>query len=138
MDTLPLRIQGFLDALAAISHGLYCQGGLDVNYPASFDRSNLEVIYSAGDGSQRSGGCFARAEIEEIAEFFCQALTYSRSSFVKEYKELAKKFVALVTEELPATELEVWHHEGGSDAMLSVCISPGPEEKWLELFWSVD
>jgi hypothetical protein len=55
--TLPARLDGFLKTLAAISDGKYTQGGLTIDFPTSFDRDNLEMIWYSGD-SRRSGGFF--------------------------------------------------------------------------------
>jgi hypothetical protein len=138
MDALPPRFQGFLDALAAISHGQYEQGGLVTTYPASFDRDNLEVIWHSGSRTQRSGGFFVKTEIDGISEFFDQALCDPSHPWAESRKELAERFVALIEEELSPTALEFWYNDGGHNATLSVCLSPGLNEKWLELFWSVD
>jgi hypothetical protein len=138
MDALTPRLQGFLEALAAISSGQYDQGGLVVTYPARFDRDNLEVVWYSGSGTQRSGGFFVKTEISGIAEFFDQALQDPSHPFAESRKELAEKFIALVEQELSPTALEFWYNDGGHNATLSVCLSLGAEETWLELFWSID
>lgn len=138
MASLPLRIQGFLDALAAISHGQYEQGGLVVTYPATFDRDNLEVIWNAGTKHQRLGGFFVKTEAGGIAEFFDQALCDPSHPWAESRKVLAEKFVELITQELSSCAPEFWYNDDGHNATLSVCISSETEGKWLELFWSID
>jgi len=138
METLPDRLQGFLDALIAISNGSYHEGGLVVTFPAVFDRNNLEVIYGTGTRHQRSGGCFVTVGIEGVARFFDQALGDPGHSSSESRMELAGKFLLLIKQELAAAELEIWSYTGDIDGNLFVCISPGAKERWLALSWSVD
>jgi hypothetical protein len=73
--TLPARLDGFLKALVAISDGKYTQGGLTIDFPTSFDRDNLEMIWCSGD-SRRSGGFFELVDVQGVATFLGLALGY--------------------------------------------------------------
>jgi hypothetical protein len=137
METLPDRLQGFLDALSAISSGSYPQGGMNFSYPTTFDRNNLEVTYDSGTRIQRSGG-FVSVGVEGVARFFDQALGDPDHSSSASRMALAEDFLMLVKQELKAEELEIWHFTGEIDGDLFVCISPGANERWLGLSWSVD
>lgn len=134
VDVLPPRLKGFFESLAAISHGQYPQGGLAITFPASFDRNNLEVTY-VGRDTDRSAGSFVKVDIRGISIFLNQVLgTPSQSNAVPRI-ELAEKLVQLLTDEMVSTALEFWYHDGGYNATLSICLSPGDGESWLELYW---
>jgi hypothetical protein len=134
---LPPRLDGFLNAFAVISHGQFSEGGLQVDFPTSFDRNNLEMIWYSGD-SQRSGGFFELVDRQGVATFLGLALGYSADRCETLRQILAAELLAMIQSELSATELELWFNDGGGNATLSIGINPGEQEQWLELFWSVD
>lgn len=137
MKALPLRLQGFFDAISAISDGAYREGGLSIKYPASFDRNDLEMIWICG-GVKRSGGFFELASVEDIARFFDQVLSNPSGHNAKDRLQVANEFLALVKNEMAAKQLELWYNDDGMNATVYVCINPGTDEQWIELFWSVD
>jgi hypothetical protein len=135
--TLPARLDGFLKALAAISDGQYTQGGLTIDFPTSFDRDNLEMIWYSGD-NRRSGGFFELVEVQGVAAFLGLALGYSADDCQTLRQILAAELLEIVKSEFSAPALEIWYNDGGGNATLSIGINPGEQEQWLELFWSVD
>jgi hypothetical protein len=135
--TLPARLDGFLKTLAAISDGKYTQGGLTIDFPTSFDRDNLEMIWYSGD-SRRSGGFFELVDVQGVATFLGLALGYSADYCDTLRQILAAELLEIVKSEFSATALEIWFNDGGGNATLSIGINPGEQEQWLELFWSVD
>jgi hypothetical protein len=68
MSPLPLRLEGFLDALIAISDGAYQEGGLSITYPSRFDRNDLEVIWICG-GVERSEGFLGLPHFRTLPDF---------------------------------------------------------------------
>jgi hypothetical protein len=135
--TLPARLDGFLKALAAISDGTYTEGGLTIDFPTSFDRDDLEMIWYSGD-SRRSGGFFELVEVQGVATFLGLALGYAADHCETLRQILAAELLEIVKSEFSATQLEIWFNDGGGNATLSIGINPGEQEQWLELFWSVD
>jgi hypothetical protein len=135
--TLPPRLDGFLEAFAVISYAKYAQGGLRIEFPASFDRDNLEMIWYSGD-SRRSGGFFELVEVQGVATFLGLALGYAADHCETLRQILAAELLEIVKSEFSAPALEIWYNDGGGNAMLSIGINPGEQEQWLELFWSVD
>jgi hypothetical protein len=134
---LPPRLDGFLKALAAISDGTYTEGGLTIDFPTSFDRDDLEMIWYSGD-NRRSGGFFELVEVQGVAAFLGLALGYDTDHCETLRQILAAELLEIVKSEFSATQLEIWFNDGGGNATLSIGINPGEQEQWLELFWSVD
>ncbi|MFT3759198.1 hypothetical protein [Thauera sp.] len=137
MKQLPPRLIGFFDALSAISDGAYQEGGFSIKYPVSFDRNNLEVIWICG-GVERSEGFFQPAGLKDIATFFDKTILAPSAPSAESRVKLAEEFLSIVRSEMAADQLEIWYHDGGITAFLYTCINPGPNEHWIELFWSVD
>ena len=95
------------------------------------------MVWYSGD-SQRSGGFFELVDSQGVATFLGLALGYSADRCETLRQTLAAELLAMIQSELSATELELWFNDGGGNATLSICINPGEQEQWLELFWSVD
>jgi hypothetical protein len=113
--TLPPRLDGFLKALGAISDGQYPEGGLTIDFPTSFDRDDLEMIWYSGD-STRSGGFFELVDVPGVAAFWGLALGYTADYCETQRQTLAAKFLEIVKSEFSTHTLEIWFNDGGGNA----------------------